>query len=74
MSKIVLSMISVYLYMKNLHFVSLEMFVRDNCMFRHEESNLVECESEEDSDDDEEEEIEINPANIEKIKPVLEKF
>ena len=42
-------------------------------MFRHEESKTDECESEEDSDDDNEE-IEINDANIEKIKPVLEKF
>ena len=42
-------------------------------MFRHEESDIVECESEEDSDD-EDEKIEINDANIKKIKPVLEKF
>ena len=42
-------------------------------MFRHEESKTDECESEVDSDDDNEE-IEINDANIEKIKPVLEKF
>ena len=36
-------------------------------------SNIINCESEEDSDD-EDEKIEINDANIEKIKPVLEKF
>ena len=46
---------------------------RKFCMFRHEESKTDKCESEEDSDDDDEE-IEINDANIEKIKPVLEKF
>ena len=42
------------------------------CMYRHEESNAVECESDEDTDENDD--IEINDPNIEKIKPVLEKF
>ena len=40
-------------------------------MYRHEEPGDVECESEEESDD---EKIEKSDYNIEKIKPVLEKF
>ena len=46
---------------------------RKLCMYRHEESNAVECESDEDTND-EYNDMEINDTNFEKVEPVLEKF